>query len=67
MMDEVVLDRDYRCAPEGHTTYVFFRGQRVSGRVAEMALRDGFAKRPVVPKQTKPAQPRITKAPPEDE
>ncbi len=60
-MSEVVLTEDYRCAPEGHTTIVFRRGQRVSGRVAEMALRDGVAKRPVAPRVKKPATPQVTK------
>ena len=60
-MTEVVLDRDYRCAPEGHTTYVFLRGQRVSGKVAEMAIRDGYAVKPVAPRKTKPAAPQVTK------
>jgi hypothetical protein len=61
-MSEVILTDDYRCAPEGHTTLVFRRGQRVSGRLAEMALRDGVAKRPVAPRKKKPAQPQVTKS-----
>jgi regulator of RNase E activity RraA len=60
-MAEVVLGKDYRCAPEGHTTYVYLRGQRVSGVVAEMAIRDGYAIKPRSPRTTKPARPKLTK------
>lgn len=60
-MADVVLARDYRCAPEGHTTFVFFRGQRVTGKVADMAIRDGYAVKPVAPRKTKPASPQVTK------
>jgi hypothetical protein len=54
---EVTLSRTYRCAPEGHTTYVFHRGTVVTGRVAEMAIRDGAAAMPRRPRTKKPAQP----------
>ena len=60
-MAEIVLDRDYRCAPEGHTTFVFLRGQRVTGKVAEMAQRDGYAVKPRAPRKTKPAAPQEAK------
>ncbi len=57
MSDEVVLTKDFRVAPEGHTTLVFAAGDRVSGRVAELAMRYGYAKRPIQPKNRKPAGP----------
>lgn len=60
-MAQVVLEKDYRCAPEGHTTYVYLRGQRVSGVVAEMAIRDGYAIKPRAPRITKPMRPKVTK------
>lgn len=60
-MLSVTLDRDYRCAPEGHTVVVFLRGQRVTGRVAEMAIADGAAKKPRAPAKRKPAAPKVTK------
>jgi hypothetical protein len=70
----VVLLDDYRCAPEGHTTVRHLRGQRVTGRVAEMALRDGVgelekepapktARKPLGPNKKKPAAPKATKEP----
>ena len=60
-MVEAVIQRDYRCAPEGHTIIVYRMGQRVSGLVAEMALRDGYATRPRGPKRKKPAYPEVIK------
>jgi len=57
MFDAVLID-EYRCAPEGHTILVFPKGQRVTGKVAEWAVRDGFASRPRgrKPGHTKPAK-----------
>lgn len=58
---EVVLTRDYKCAPEGHTTIKFKEGETLTGRAAEMAVADGAAKKPKKstpkPKVTKPAEP----------
>lgn len=58
---KVTLLEDYRCAPEGHTTYSFQAGDEVEGVVAEMAIVDGAAKAPAKrgpkPKHTKPAAP----------
>lgn len=59
---DATLTRDYKCAPEGHTTLSYKAGSVVSGRVAEMAIRDGAA---VVnqprPKVTKPKAPKEVK------
>jgi|AntRauTorcE11898_2_1112593.scaffolds.fasta_scaffold03736_5 hypothetical protein len=35
----------YRCAPEGHTTLTFSKGDTVDGRAAEMAISDKAARR----------------------
>lgn len=58
---KVILNRDYAAAPEGHTTHQFKAGQEVEGRIAEMAVRDGAAKKPAKrtprPSMTKPDAP----------
>ena len=56
----VILTRDYKCAPEGHTTIAYKEGEEVTGLVADMALADkaGKAKQKQTPKPkyTKPAK-----------
>lgn len=59
---KVKLDKDYKAAPEGHTTYPFKAGEEVEGKIAEMALRDGAASKPKKtkkPKVTKPEKPDL--------
>lgn len=57
------LSKDFKCAPDGHTTYSFKKGEEVTGRVAEMAERSGaidkrtVRKTPPRPAEIKPAQP----------
>lgn len=57
---QVTLTRDYKIAPHGHTTLTLKKGEQVTGEIAEMAIRDGAAKRPAkktpAPKATKPAE-----------
>lgn len=57
----VILTRNYKCAPEGHTTLAFKEGEEVTGKVAEMALADKAGKKKQKqtpkPKYTKPAKP----------
>lgn len=60
-MISVTLERDYRCAPEGHTVESYKAGDVVTGRVAELALQDGAAKRIRAPRVTKPAAPNEAK------
>lgn len=43
---KVTLTKDYRVAPEGHTTLKFKEGDEVDGKVAECAVRDGAAEKP---------------------
>jgi hypothetical protein len=61
---QVTLKRDYACAPEGHTTYKYRKGDTVEGRVAELAVADGAASKPrkstPKPENTKPAKPDET-------
>lgn len=40
---QVVLFRDYSCAPEGHTVRQFKAGDTLTGRAAQLALEDGAA------------------------
>lgn len=58
---KVTLNEDYKVAPEGHTTLHLKKGEEVEGVVADMAVRDGKAKKPTKrgpkPSYTKPAQP----------
>lgn len=58
---KVILTEDYNVAPQGHTTLKIKAGEEVEGVVAEMAVRDGKAKKPAKrgpkPKYTKPLQP----------
>lgn len=55
-MTSVTLEKEFRVAPEGHTTVVLPKGAVVEGRVAELAIETGHAKRPQrAPKHTKPA------------
>lgn len=61
-MTDVVLEKDFRVAPEGHTTLVFPKGAVVEGRVAELAIETGHAKRPPrAPRNIKPASPNEVK------
>lgn len=63
---KVVLTRAYSCAPEGHTTVKFEKGDTLEGRAAELALADGAAiEAPQIePLETKIDPPSETKAPP---
>lgn len=58
---KVKLTEDYNVAPEGHTTLSFKKGEEVEGKIADMAVRDGKAKKPAKrapkPSYTKPAAP----------
>lgn len=58
---EVTLTKPFRCAPEGHTVVEYAEGATVTGRVAELAIAHGAAKKQVKktpkPKVTKPATP----------
>ena len=58
---QVTLLRDYRCAPEGHTVESYKAGDVVTGRVAELAIQDGAAKRIRAPRVTKPDRPTEVK------
>lgn len=61
-MTDVVLDREFRVAPEGHTTLVLPKGTTVSGHVADLAIQTGHAKRPPrAPRNIKPAAPNEVK------
>lgn len=40
---KVKLNRNYKCAPQGHTTLQFNEGDTLEGRAAELALQDGAA------------------------
>lgn len=57
------LSRDFKCAPEGHTTYTYKKGDDVDGRVAELAEKAGaidkrtVRKVPPQPSEIKPAAP----------
>lgn len=42
---KATLTRDYKCAPEGHTTMSFKEGDTVEGKAAEMAIADKAAKK----------------------
>lgn len=53
----VILTRDYKCAPEGHTTVLYKEGEEVTGVVADMALADNAGKK----KQKKTPKPQYTK------
>ena len=43
---KVKLTRDYKCAPQGHTTECYRKGDEVEGEAAELAIADGAAKKP---------------------
>lgn len=55
----VVLTQDYKCAPEGHTTLAFKKGDELTGKAADMALADKAGKKKLKktpkPQNTKPA------------
>jgi len=40
---QIILFRDYACAPDGHTTIRYKAGDVVTGKAAELALADGAA------------------------
>ena len=58
---DVILHDDFRCAPDGHTTFQFKAGDTLTGRAAQLALDAGVGFTPV--KETKPAVALETKAP----
>lgn len=53
---KVTLTRNYKCAPEGHTTLSFSKGDTVDGKAAEMALADKAAKKDTPKRNPKPAE-----------
>lgn len=59
---KVKLTKNYKAAPEGHTTYSFKKDDVVEGKVAEMALRDkagSKVKKVKKPDETKPEKPDL--------
>lgn len=51
---EIILHRDYSCAPEGHTTHHFRAGDTLTGRAAHMADAEGAGFTPVVETKVEP-------------
>ena len=59
---------DYRCAPEGHTTIEFTKGQEVSGFVAQYLVdkevaEEIKAEKPKIQKPKKTPKPKVAKKP----
>ena len=58
---DVILHADFKCAPDGHTTFSFKAGDTLTGKAAQLALDAEVGFNPV--KETKPAARFETKAP----